>query len=167
MPRHAPGLWPLLVLILGCPAEAPESTSHTREGAPPDWASAFRQEAAWDEAREAVVVTVRLAPGFHAYTTGEETGRPLRIELDPTSPRVLDGSPEYPKGVERQLAVGRSVIVEGTARIVAPTRPREEGSAADRVEGKLHYQVCTDEACDRPRSARIALATTTTTVAAP
>ncbi len=167
MLRHTPGLWPLLVLVLGCPAETPDSGSHTKRAAPPDWTSAFAHEAAWDAGREALVVTVRLAPGFHAYTTGEETGRPLRIELDPESPRVLDGSPEYPKGAERQLPVGRSVIVEGTARIVAPTRPRAEGSAADRVEGRLHYQVCTDEACDRPRTARIALATATATVTAP
>lgn len=145
-------IFPIFVLFLaGCPAEAP------REAAPPpteavDWAAAFDHEVRYDAAKKAVVVDVKIAPGFHAYTVGETTGRPLKLSVD--DPWKL-GDVAYPKGLAKNLPIGKSVIVEGSASVVGPVTAPEAPPA--QITGKFAYQVCTDEACDRPRSAKFAV----------
>jgi hypothetical protein len=135
------------------PPAAPASAPTAEKG--PNWEAAFQHQARWDAARKAVVVDVTIAPGFHAYTTGETVGKPLLVEISPDSELALEGDVVYPAGVPKDLPIGRSVIVEGKAEIVAKVTPKSEG--ADDAKGTLRYQVCTEQACDRPRTAAFAV----------
>jgi hypothetical protein len=117
--------------------------------APTDWDSAIRIDVRYDAARQAVVAALQIAPGFHAYTTGETIGRPLELKIAPESELKAEGEPTYPQGVTKDLPIGRSVIVEGSAEVVAKLASPAAGKKAN---GTLAYQVCTDEACDRPKT---------------
>ncbi len=155
------------LMLAACPSpESPRESSETRAmpglsagqqadpleepGAAPDWGSAFASEVRFDADQQAVVAEVRVAPGFHAYTVGETTGKPLKLTLDADGAFEHRGDVSYPAGTERNLPIGRSVIVEGEATITAPVA-RKAGRTEDRVKGTLRYQVCTDDGCDRPR----------------
>ena len=155
---------PLAAMVLaasltGCPAPAsdpapaaaaldPESLAIESEG--PDWAGAFDSKFRFDNERQAVMVDLKIASGFHAYTVGEATGKPLAVSIAPDGGYELNGEIQYPKGKAKQLPIGPSVIVEGDAQITVPVARRPQASG-DRVKGTLRYQVCTKEACDRPR----------------
>lgn len=141
-------IFPIFVLFLaGCPEKtaAPSAPAAAPEAV--DWSAAFHHEVRYDADQSALVVDVKVAPGFHAYTIGETTGRPLEVTVE--DPWKL-GDVAYPKGLEKNLPIGKSVIVEGAATIVAPVSAEP---APDTIRGKLAYQVCTDEGCDRPRKA--------------
>lgn len=141
-------IFPIFVLFLvACPKEEAEAPRAAAEPAAIDWAEAFSHEVAYDAERGAVVVDVHVAPGFHAYTTGEETGRPLKLTIDP--PWTLDDV-TYPEGKTKNLPVGKSVIVEGDAEIVGKVSSK---TPAPKIAGTVAYQVCTDAICDRPRKA--------------
>lgn len=148
---------PLLALILlsvtGCKEPAPAKLEPSLTPPPPvqkgpDWKSAFKHEIKLDRGKKSLLVDVKVAPGYHAYTVGESIGKPLKITVDEDSAWSLAGEVQYPKGEEKDLPVGKSVIVEGEAQIVAPVEKKADGKA----KGKFRYQVCTDEACDRPRT---------------
>lgn len=123
----------------------------------PDFASAFSHSSRWDPAKKALVVDLTVAPGFHAYTTGETTGKPLLVEVAADSDFSLAGDVEYPKGTEKTLPLGRSVIVEGNAQIQAPLAPKTDAAGPKKATGTLRYQVCTEKACDRPRTAPLSV----------
>ncbi len=118
----------------------------------PDWKAAFRHEVAFDAVARSVVVDVDVAPGFHVYTQGETIGKPLLLRLTEGSDFDVDGDVRYPEGITKDLPIGRSVIVEGKARVVAPIKAKNPDATAGTAAGKFRYQVCTDEACDRPRT---------------
>lgn len=126
-------------------------------GEMPDWASAFSHTVRFDGERSAVVVEVELKPGFHAYTVGETIGRPLKLEFAADSAYQPTGEIQYPEGETKDLPIGKSVIVHGKAAIVAPVAVKEGSSGAE-ARGKFQYQVCTEEACDRPRTVDFAVA---------
>lgn len=135
-------------------ARPPEDTAKRSGPATPDWKTAIKHTVRYDPARSSVVVDVTVAPGFHAYTVGEEIGRPMKVTIDEESGLELEGEIHYPKGKTKSLSTGRSVIVEGHAEIVARVKSRSGVDVnGQKARGKFHYQVCTDEACDRPRSA--------------
>ena len=118
---------------------------------PPDFASAFHHAVRYERAQRSLVVELQIAPRFHAYTVGEKIGRPLLLELAPDSDFLADGPVAYPKGTTKDLPIGRSVIVEGRAEISVGLRPKGESKGT--IKGTLRYHVCTDRACDRPRTA--------------
>lgn len=122
----------------------------------PAWDTALKHTARVDGALKALVVEVDVAPGFHAYTAGETVGKPLAVEVAADSPIAAAGPVKYPQGIAKDLPVGRSMIVEGHAQIVAPLA-LTEGSAGQAVMATFRYQVCTETACDRPRSLELAL----------
>ncbi|MCB9648741.1 MAG: hypothetical protein H6730_19370 [Deltaproteobacteria bacterium] len=136
------------------PREAPKPAAAPAQEMP-DWKAAFSHEVGFDPTGKMVTVTVKVAPGFHAYTVGETTGKPMQLTIAEDSEFALEGDVKYPAGVAKDLPVGRSVIVEGTAEISAQVAPKSE--AAKTVKGAFRYQVCTDEACDRPRTAPFSL----------
>lgn len=157
-------------LVFACRAEAPSNpTSASPQAAPsgasdeapdlparpaPDWKRAFRHEVRYDAERQAIVIAIEVDEGYHVYTEGETIGKPLHVALAEDGPYEIDGSVRYPEGVTKDLPIGRSVIVEGEAEVVAPIRPRneEDRGKPGSAEGRFRYQVCTDEACDRPRT---------------
>lgn len=116
----------------------------------PNWAEAFKYTTRWDAAKKAVVVDLDIAPGFHAYTVGETIGKPLVVELAADSDFALASDVKYPTGVTKDLPLGRSVIVEGKSEIVAEVKPK--AAPTGNAKGTLRYQVCTEKACDRPRT---------------
>jgi len=134
------------------PAETPPSPAGEapKAAAMPKWSEAISHEVAFDAAQGQVLVTVQVKPGFHAYTVGETTGKPLQLLIGDDSEFGLEGDVQYPKGIEKNLPVGRSVIVQGQAEVKAKVKAKSDASKT--VRGTFKYQVCTDEACDRPRS---------------
>lgn len=156
---HLVGLTSLVMLTAtACrddtPAPNPTSTSLTPKlDQGPAWDTALTYGARYDAAQKALVVFVDIAPGFHAYTEGETIGKPLLLGIAADSEVTLGGAIQYPKGVTKDLPVGRSVIVERHADIVAPLADPVSGKTA---RGSLRYQVCTETACDRPRTVTVA-----------
>lgn len=150
-------VWICAVALLGCdetkpaPPPRPQPVVET-----PSFATAFSHAVRYDTEKKAILVDVKIAPGFHAYTVGETVGKPMLVALDEGAAYRHAGDVVYPAGVEKTLPIGKSVIVEGSAQIVAPIEKRDgaEGPAA----GTFRYQVCTDESCDRPRTAPFSVA---------
>lgn len=136
------------------PATPARATEPAQAGSTPDWKKAIRHEVRFEPTRRAVVVSIEIEPGYHAYTAGETIGRPLALAFDPDSAWVADGEIELPPGRAKDLPIGRSVIVEGRAEVVARVKRAAPGAVAT---GKFFYQVCTDQACDRPRTAPFSL----------
>lgn len=101
------------------------------------------------EGQGLVRVDVALQPGFHVYTTGESIGRPIGLELR-DSPGWTAGDAVHPEGKRKTTALGTSVVLEGQFRSELPVHP--EDTAGDELKGRFRYQVCTETACDRPRS---------------
>lgn len=115
----------------------------------PDFQKAISVTFAWDGSRTAAVANIHLEPGFHAYGKGEETGKPLGMEIAPGSWTVKEVV--VPPGVEKDLGVlGKSVVVTGDVTVAALLTPGADPKAP--ASGVLRYQVCTDKSCDRPRS---------------
>lgn len=151
-------IWTLALATLvlsACPAkkETPPPTPIPTVDKPkePNWQKAFQHTVRYDVEKKAVVVDVAIEPGFHAYTVGETIGKPMALSLDEAGSFALAGEVQYPAGVTKDLPIGKSVIVEGTAQIVGPIR-KKEGAADNKATGTFRWQVCTDEACDRPRT---------------
>lgn len=147
----------LLTLATGiaCAKEPPSPSSASPSAAleTPDFAAAFTATPRFEA--DAVVVDLQLRPGFHVYTTGERTGRPIRLELLTDSAWIPGGDAQYPEGRRKKTALGESVVVEGQAeaRLAVKAQRPEPGP----VQGTFHYQVCTDHACDRPRKLSFAV----------
>lgn len=136
----------LLLSASGCRGEAPPTVASAKSL--PDWKSAF--EYVIEVEADAIRVRFSVADGFHVYSQGEAVGKPLQLQSAEDSAFLIEGV-RYPEGVTKDLPIGRSVIVEGEGRVEA-TLARREDARDDRVRGVLRYQVCTDEACDRPRT---------------
>ncbi|MEL6184167.1 MAG: protein-disulfide reductase DsbD domain-containing protein [Myxococcota bacterium] len=144
----------LVVGLLGCTSEPPSTSPPTSTAVEaPSFEGALtatpRFDAGW------VVVDLQLRPGFHVYTTGETTGRPIRLELDVHTDWTSDGEAVYPEGKRKKTALGESVVVEGSAEARLKIRATSKGPGEAR--GVFHYQVCTDHACDRPRKLQFAV----------
>ncbi len=153
----------LVVLFLGVAASGCEEKVAARfvADAPIDFAKAIDIAARYDAGTKAVVVSIAIAPGFHAYTEGETVGRPLKLVIAPGSPVELK-DPRYPTGTQKMLPIGRSMVVEGKAEIVAPLVLKgtaEPPPAGTPIRAQLSYQVCKETACDRPRTLDLELST--------
>lgn len=153
------GLSGLSMLALGCEAKPTPSPrpqlQPAQEG--PDFEAAINISPRFDEQANAIVVEADLQPGFHVYTLGETTGRPIRLELaNDGGDWKPAGDPEYPEGVKKTTALGTSVVLEGKLSCRLPVAPAVD--APGDLKGTFYYQVCTDQACDRPRSVPFAVA---------
>lgn len=119
----------------------------TNPDAPPDFTRAFALEPRFERESGTLTVTLRLAEGFHAYAPGEEVGRPIQLQVDEAAGwriRALN----LPAGREKDLGdLGKSFVLEG----VVPLKAELEGAGPE-VRGQVTLQVCTDKACDRPRT---------------
>jgi DsbC/DsbD-like thiol-disulfide interchange protein len=135
-------------LLMAACKDSPEPSKPER--AAPDFAGAITLSPRFDPATSEVAVSVDLRPGYHVYTTGETTGRPLALALDPASSWRAAGEPEYPDGKKKQTSLGTSVVVEDHAEVRLAVEPKTEADPGP-VRGHLRYQVCTESACDRPR----------------
>lgn len=100
-----------------------------------------------------LILEITLGPGLHAYAKGEKIGKPVHLEILPKNGWSSEGSPLIPEGQKKQLSPGNeSVVLEGRFLIKQKVKKgKSEGQAA------LHLQVCSKDACDRPRIHEIAL----------
>lgn len=115
--------------------------------APPDFARAFVLEPRFERQNATLTVTLRLAAGFHAYAAGEEVGRPIQLQVDEATGWRIQ-SLNLPAGREKDLGdLGKSFVLEGEV----PLQATLQGEGAE-VRGEVTLQVCTDKACDRPRT---------------
>lgn len=113
----------------------------------PDFKGALKVTPRFDTAQKTLTVQLAIQPGFHAYAPGEEIGKPVTLSVDPSSGWALDGDVVIPAGKEKDLGeLGKSLILEGTVSI----RAKVKGAGA-KVAGSVTVQICTDNACDRPR----------------
>ena len=105
---------------------------------------------AWDAKTSSVVGHLALEPGFHAYGPGEQTGKPISLEITGTAWNVQEV--QLPPAQKKDLGeLGTSFVLTGNIEVKG--RLGASGDAKAPVVGKLNYQVCSDTSCDRPRSA--------------
>jgi hypothetical protein len=137
--------------LVACSASAP-TTTPKREAAP-KFADAFKHQVELEGGD--LIVRFTIAPSFHAYAEGESVGRPIELELDRDSQLVGAAPISYPKGEPKDLPIGHSVILTGAGEIRVPIKAADGGGSAGKTaKGALHYQICTDNACDRPHAVR-------------
>lgn len=133
-------------------ADSPSTELVDPTPAPPNsqFQEAIKIKPHFDSQAQAVVVDLELEPGYHVYTTGETTGRPIRLQLANGGDWKPAGDPVYPEGTKKSTALGNSVVLEGkvTSKLAVEPAVNEPGS----LQGHFHYQVCTNRACDRPRT---------------
>lgn len=117
--------------------------------APPDFANALEITPAFDKGTGKLTLTLKLKPGYHAYAPGEAIGKPVALSVDESKGGwKVEGAVNVPAGTKKDLgALGTSMILEGNVGLSAVVK----GGSGD-VEGKVEAQVCTDKACDRPKS---------------
>jgi Disulphide bond corrector protein DsbC len=118
---------------------------------PPDFDGALRMTSSLvnDAAAKSatLTVTVTIAPGYHAYAPGEEIGKPIGLFVDAVNGWTLDGSVVVPAGTEKDLGeLGKSMILEGSV----PLSAKVVGGTG-KLTGHALVQICTDDACDKPR----------------
>lgn len=114
-----------------------------------DFDKAVKIDVTFDGAKNAVVASIHLEPGFHAYGPGEETGKPLAMEL--TGDAWTPGAIELPKGEVKDLGeMGKSVVVTGDVKAVMGVQPKAGQKGP--ITGNVRYQVCSETSCDRPRA---------------
>ena len=124
------------VFALGCPVKASISFSEAATLTP-----------TFDKATQMVSVQIRIADGFHAYAAGEKIGKPVDILIKPLNGWKANGTAILPQGKEITLkSLQKSVILDGLFTVKAKVY---DGKGP--VAGEVHLQVCSDDACDRPR----------------
>lgn len=112
--------------------------------------NAIKVAVSWDAPSSSVVARIHLEPGFHAYGAGETTGKPLMLEVSGAAWTVKEV--QMPPAQKKDLGeLGTSFVVTGDSEMRAVLAAA--GDAHAPVEGRVMYQVCSDKACDRPRSA--------------
>ena len=100
-----------------------------------------------------LIITISLKNNYHAYALGERIGKPIGLEIIPEHGWAAAGPLTMPPGQSKKLSsLGPSQILEGTFSL---SRPIKIGT--QKGKALLHMQICTDTACDRPRTHEINL----------
>ena len=111
----------------------------------PDFATAMKLTPKMEGGK--LTVQVALKDGYHAYAQGEEIGKPVAVSVKETGGWKADGAPELPTGKTKDLGeLGKSQVLEGTFVLA-----QKCVGGTGELEGELEIQICTDNACDRPR----------------
>ncbi len=119
-----------------------------QEALPPDFSKALTLQPTYDKATGKLVVTLKLTPGFHAYGPGEEIGKPVELVVAAQNGWQVQGKAEVPAGRLKDLGdLGKSMILEGDVPLTAVVQ-----GGTGTIQGEVKAQVCTDSACDRPKS---------------
>ncbi len=123
-------------------------SGYAKKPLPPQFDDAFTWSQGYDKKTHMLLLSVNLKPGYHAYAAGESVGVPVELVVDKTGGWVVQGKPVLPKGKEKDLgALGKSVLLEGKFVISAKV---SGGKGA--ILGALKMQICTESACDRPKT---------------
>lgn len=101
----------------------------------------------YDKKSKTLSVHVKLRDGVHAYARGETVGKPVSLVVKPQNGWKAVGDLQTPKGKEKILKTsGKSVIIDGDFDV----KTRVDGGHGP-ILVELHLQVCSEDACDRPR----------------
>jgi hypothetical protein len=148
--------WLLLLLAACKPPELPPPPARPAAAvAALPFDKAVKLGFAWDAKEGAVVATLHLEPGFHAYGPGETTGKPISLEVNAEGWTVKEV--RMPAAQKKDLGdLGMSFVYTGDVEVRAVMTSATAGAP---VTGKLNYQVCSETSCDRPRSATFNLKT--------
>jgi len=159
-----------LTLLVGCeesggelgkpkneqPGVHVKPTAEGKKDTPPNFADAMRVAPAYDAATGTLVVTLDIREGFHAYAPGEEIGKPVELKLAEGSAWAIEGAVSIPAGVKKDLGeLGTSMILEGRVPVSAVVK-----GGSGEIAGAVEVQICTDNACDRPRKHPFTVPTT-------
>jgi hypothetical protein len=144
----------LAIVLGGCPASSPTNAPRAESAkTTPNFSEAFKHQVQLEHGE--LIVHFTIAPSFHAYAEGETVGRPIELEIDQDSQLVGAAPITYPKGEPKELPIGHSVILTGAGEIRLAVKAADGGALTGKTaKGALHYQICTDTACDRPHAVR-------------
>jgi DsbC/DsbD-like thiol-disulfide interchange protein len=121
--------------------------------APPDFQGALRMSPSYEGGE--LVVSVALKPGFHAYAPGESIGKPVALAVKEEGGWQAE-SVLVPEGKTKDLGeLGKSQVLEGTFPLKAKVTGGEGA-----LKAVVDIQVCTENACDRPRKHELSVPTT-------
>lgn len=108
----------------------------------------FSIDTNFDQEASILIINVNLPTGLHAYAVGEKIGKPIRLEISSTNGWRAAGNTEIPVGRIKKIAgLGESMVIEGPF-VIKQKVVRGTGKG----EARLHLQVCSETACDRPRT---------------
>jgi hypothetical protein len=114
----------------------------------PDFKNAMKLAADHSAADGKLTVTLHLAEGYHAYAPGEKVGKPVQMSIQNSDGWTVEGAPVIPAGVEKDLGeLGKSQVLEGKVSLTAVVK-----GGQGPIKGTVKVQICTDTACDRPKS---------------
>lgn len=123
---------------------------------PPNFVGAMRLQPRYDKATGELLVMVSVRPGYHAYAPGSSIGVPISMNLKDTGGWKVDGDVVLPKGKEKTLGtLGTDFVLEGEIPIKAKVK---DGSGD--ISGRVKVQICTTNACDRPKEHGFTVPTT-------
>lgn len=121
--------------------------------APPDFLGAVRLSPSYKGGE--LVVNVALKSGFHAYAPGETIGKPVSLAVTEAGGWQAEDI-TVPEGKTKDLGeLGKSQVLEGTF----PLKAKVSGGEGE-LGAVVDIQVCTENACDRPRKHELKVPTT-------
>jgi hypothetical protein len=127
--------------------KTPEEKGQQVAEAPPDFTTAMTMAQKYDATTGELVVTLSLKDGFHAYAPGEEIGKPVRMSVAEAGGWKVEGDVKMPAGKTKDLGeLGKSQVLEGAIPVSALVK-----GGSGEIQGEVEVQICTDNACDRPR----------------
>ena len=116
-----------------------------------DFNNSFSISSEFVDATSQFEITVHLTDPLHAYAPGEKIGKPIKLEITGLHGWVADGPLKIPQGRKKKIgALGEGVVLQGDVRL---SQKLKKGDG--KGEALLHLQVCTANACDRPRVHRL------------
>lgn len=140
-------LYLALFLLIACQKKAAAPAQA------PNFANAAQINTAINESGDLLTITVNLADGFHAYGPQEKIGKPVRLVVEQNNGWAALSAPLVPTGVVKKIAgLEDSYIISNSFNLNQKLKP---GTGPGRAI--LYLQICTDSACDRPRTHEIQL----------
>jgi hypothetical protein len=119
-----------------------------KDKGPPNFIGAMRLSPSFDAASGQLTVNVEIREGFHAYAPGSEIGVPVGMTVKADNAWKVEGEVNVPKGEKKSLGtLGTDFVLEGKIPVTA----KVSGGTGE-IVGDVKVQVCTKNACDRPRT---------------
>lgn len=142
MVRFISSIMALIFLCSACTKKEPAKSPDI------NFDNSYKISSKFVEDSSELIVDVVLDKGVHAYAPGEKIGKPVNISISEKNGWQASGSPDLPQGKEKILGdLGKSSVLEGSFIV---KQKLIKGSS--KGEAQLNLQVCTDNACDRPRT---------------
>jgi hypothetical protein len=137
----------LAIFVVSCKKKE-QDLSHS-----PDFNNSFSISSEFIDATSQLKIAIHLADSFHAYAPGEKIGKPIKLEITNINGWAADGAASIPPGKNKLMGeLWQSIVLQGDVHI---SQKLKKGNGQG--EALLYLQVCTANACDRPRVHRVPL----------